>query len=107
MTKSVDIETMNVQVTLRHSNNHSSVEEYAREAVQSLPRVFPGIISCHIILDHQKNDVEKNKLAEITLHVPQHVLVAREAAAAYEPAVDSCVESLSRQLQKHKEKMAP
>ncbi|MBM3162828.1 MAG: ribosome-associated translation inhibitor RaiA [Chlorobi bacterium] len=107
MTKSVVTETMNVQVTLRHSNNHSSIEEYARDAVQALARVFPGIISCHIILDHQKNDAEKNKLAEITIHVPQNVLVARDSAVAYEPAVDSCVDSLSRQLQKYKEKMAP
>ncbi|NTV07100.1 MAG: ribosome-associated translation inhibitor RaiA [Chlorobium limicola] len=105
MTKSVDTETMSVQVTLRHSSNHTSIEEYARTAVQSLARVFPGIISCHIILDHQKNDVEKNKLAEITVHVPQNVLVAKDAAAAYEPAVDACVDSLARQLQKHKEKM--
>jgi len=107
MTKSVDTETMNVQVTLRHSSNHSSIEDYARDAVQALARVYPGILSCHIILDHQKNDFEKNKIAEITLHVPQQVLVAKDAAPAYEPAIDSCVDSLERQLQKYKEKMAP
>ena len=106
MTKSVVTEVMNVQVTLRHSNNHNSIEEYARDAVQSLAKVYPGIVSCHIILDHQKNDVEKNKLAEITVHVPQQVLVARDAAVAYEPALDSCVDSLARQLRKYKEKMA-
>jgi len=106
MTKSVVTEVMNVQVTLRHSNNHTSIEEYARDAVQSLARVYPGILSCHIILDHQKNDAEKNKLAEITVHVPQQVLVARDAAVAYEPAIDNCVDSLARQLRKYKEKMA-
>lgn len=105
MTKSVVTEGMNVQVTLRHSNNHSSIEEYARRAVLALGKVFPGIISCHIILDHQKNDVEKNKLAEITVHVPQQVFVANDASVAYEPAIDTCVASLSRQLRRHKEKM--
>ncbi|ABL64621.1 HPF/RaiA family ribosome-associated protein [Chlorobium phaeobacteroides] len=97
----------NVQVTLRHSSNHNSIEEYARSAVQVLGRVYPGIISCHIILDHQKNDFEKNKLAEITVHVPQNVLVAREAGTAYEQTIDSCVESLGRQLKKYKEKFVP
>ena len=105
MTKVVVNDAVNVTVTLRHSSNHSDIEEYARNAVLALTRVFPGIISCHVILDHQKNDFEKNKLAEITVHVPQNVLVAKEACAAYEQAIDSCVEALSRQLQKYKEKL--
>jgi putative sigma-54 modulation protein len=105
MTKVVVNDAVNVTVTLRHSNNHSDIEEYARNAVLALTRVYPGMISCHIILDHQKNDFEKNKLAEITVHVPQNVLVAKEACTAYEMAIDNCVEALSRQLQKYKEKL--
>ncbi len=105
MTKVLDNDAVNVKVTLRHSNNHTDIEEYARNAVLVLTRVFPGIISCHVILDHQKNDFEKNKLAEITVHVPQNVFVAKEAGVAYEQAIESCVEALSRQLLKHKEKM--
>jgi putative sigma-54 modulation protein len=105
MTKVVVNDAVNVKVTLRHSNNHNDIEEYARNAVLALVKIFPNIISCHIILDHQKNDFEKNKLAEITVHVPQNVLVAKEAGVVYEQTIDSCVEALSRQLQKHKEKM--
>ncbi len=105
MTKVVVNDAVNVTVTLRHSNNHNDIEAYARNAVLTLTRVFPGIISCHVILDHQKNDFEKNKLAEITVHVPQNVLVAKEGGANYEQAIDTCVEALSRQLKKYKEKL--
>ncbi len=105
MTKVVVNDAVNVTVTLRHSSNHSDIEEYARNAVLALTRVFPGIISCHVILDHQKNDFEKNKLAEITVHVPQNVLVAKEGGVNYEQAIDTCVEALSRQLKKYKEKL--
>ncbi len=105
MTKAVVSDAVNVKVTLRHSNNHTDIEEYARNAVLELTKVFPGIISCHIILDHQKNDFEKNKLAEITVHVPQNVFVAKEAGVVYEQTIDTCVEALSRQLLRHKEKM--
>ncbi|NMW21486.1 MAG: ribosome-associated translation inhibitor RaiA [Chlorobiaceae bacterium] len=105
MTKVVANDAVNVKVTLRHSSNHTDIEEYARNAVRTLIRVYPGIISCHVILDHQKNDFEKNKLAEITVHVPQNVLVAKEAGAVYEQTIDSCIEALSRQLLKYKEKM--
>ncbi|PWW81618.1 MULTISPECIES: ribosome hibernation-promoting factor, HPF/YfiA family [Prosthecochloris] len=98
-------EAVNIQVTLRHTNNHREIEQYARDAVQALDKVFSGIVNCHVVLDHQKNDFEKNKLAEITVHIPQNVLVAKEAAAKYEQAIDSCVDSLGRQLRKHKEKL--
>ena len=98
-------ETVNVQVTLRHTNNHGDIEQYARDSVQALSRIFPGVVNCHVILDHQKNDFEKNKLAEITVHVPQNVFVAKEAAATYEQAIDSCMDSMGRQLKRHKEKL--
>jgi len=105
MTKAVVNDAVNVKVTLRHSNNHTDIEEYARNAALMLTRVFPGIISCHVILDHQKNDFEKNKLAEITVHVPQNVFVAKEAGVTYEQTIDTCVEALNRQLLRYKEKV--
>ncbi|MEI7695896.1 MAG: HPF/RaiA family ribosome-associated protein, partial [Chlorobium sp.] len=43
--------------------------------------------------------------AEITVHVPQNVFVAKEAGTAYEQTIDTCVEALNRQLLRHKEKM--
>ncbi|MBF0586497.1 ribosome-associated translation inhibitor RaiA [Prosthecochloris sp. N3] len=105
MTKTDVKEAVNIQVTLRHSSNHHDIEQYARDAVESLDKVFGGIVSIHVILDHQKNDYENNKLAEVTLHVPQQVLVAKEAAATYEQAIDSCKDSLGRQLKKYKDKL--
>lgn len=105
MAKTAVKDTVNINVTLRHSNNHSEIEEYAREAVLNLVKFFPNIMSCHVILDHQKNDFEKNKLAEITVHVPQNDFIAKEAGIAYEPAIDSCIAALTKQLQKHKDKM--
>jgi putative sigma-54 modulation protein len=105
MTKTVVSDAVNIKITLRHSNNHSTIEDYARNAVQNLAKFFPGIMNCHVILDHQKNDFEKNKIAEITVHVPQKDFIAKEAGVAYEPAIDSCIEALTKQLQKYKDKM--
>ncbi len=105
MTKTEVNGAVNVQVTLRHTNNHRDIEQYARDAVQAFGKIFNGIVNSHVILDHQKNDFEKNKLAEITVHVPQNVLVAREAASTYEQAIDSCVNAMGRQLRKYKDKL--
>ena len=104
MTKSFTNEAVAVKVTLRHSNNHNTIEGYAQDAASGLSKFYQGPMSCHVILDHQKNDFENNKIAEITVHVPQHDFVAREAGQSYEQAIDSCVDSLSRQLKKFKEK---
>ncbi|MDP8305225.1 MAG: HPF/RaiA family ribosome-associated protein [Candidatus Chlorobium antarcticum] len=105
MKKEVTGETLTVNVTLRHSSNNSTIEEYARAAVGKLAEMYPEMTSSHVILDHQKNDYEKNKIAEITVHVPQHDFVAKDAGLAYEACIDACVAALGRQLQKHKEKM--
>ncbi len=105
MSKAAVNEPVKVQVTLRHTNNHRDIEDYAENAVQGLGKIFSGIINCHVILDHQKNDFENNKLAELTLHIPGSVLVSKNAAATYEQAIDSCVDSLERQLKKHKDKL--
>jgi putative sigma-54 modulation protein len=105
MTKSLVNDAVTVKVTLRHSSNHNSIEEYARDAVGTLSKYYSGPISCHIILDHQKNDFENNKLAELAVHVPQHDFVAKESGQTYEQAIDSCVDSLAKQLKKHKERM--
>jgi putative sigma-54 modulation protein len=104
MTNSAIGNAVTVKVTLRHSNNHSTIEEYARDAVSGLSRFYSGPINSHVILDHQKNDYELNKLAEITIHVPQHDFNSRESAQTYEQAIDKCIDSLSRQLKKLKEK---
>lgn len=106
MTQSVTSDAVTVKVTLRHSNNHGSIEEYARDAVSGLSKYYPGLLNCHVILDHQKNDPENNKLAEITVHVPQHDFVACESALTYEQSIDACIDSLSRQLKKLKEKQS-
>jgi putative sigma-54 modulation protein len=104
MTQSATSNAVTVKVTLRHSNNHSAIEGYARDAVSALSKYYLGPINCHVILDHQKNDFENNKLAEIAVHVPQHDFVARESATTYEQAIDNCIDALSKQLLKQKEK---
>lgn len=105
MTKAVANATPTITVTLRHSNNHSSIETYARDAVMDLVELFPDIISCHVIFDHQKNDHEKNKLAEVTVHIPHHDFVAKDAGPSYEQSLTDCLGAIQRQIRKHKEKL--
>jgi len=94
----------NVQFTLRHSNNHRNVEAYAKDAIKAFQKYNANVLDCHIILDHQKNDKEQNKIAEITAHVPSQIFVSKEHGPTYEVAIDTCVSNICKQLKKHKEK---
>jgi putative sigma-54 modulation protein len=98
-------QVMTVRFTLRHSQNHNGIEKYARTAVLDFHKYFDGITDCHIILDHQHNDLQNNKIAEITAQAHHHTFVSKESAETYEKAIDACVKNVSKQLQKHKEKV--
>ncbi len=94
-----------LQFTLRHSSNHASIKDYAKSAVHIFNKFHNKIIDCQVVLDHQKNDKVKNKFAEITARVPSHYFISKGHAETYEKAIDSCVENICKQLQKHKEKI--
>ena len=62
MPKAVVSDVVNVKVTLRHSNNHTEIEEYARNAVIPLLKIFPGIISCQLFWIIRKMTLKKTSL---------------------------------------------
>ena len=55
-------------------------------------------------LDIIKNTTEfKNKLVEFKVNIPGQLLFAKDHAKSFEEAVDICIESLRKQILKHKE----
>lgn len=96
---------MRIHFTLRHTHKPNGIQPYATDAVQLFKKHFDGITDCHIILDHQPNDKPHNKIAEITVHVHDHTFVSKESAETYEKAIDTSVNCICKQLQKHKEKV--
>jgi putative sigma-54 modulation protein len=53
----------------------------------------------------EKNESNENKIVEVKLNIPGNQLFAKEHAKTFEAAADEAVESLRRQLKKHKEKL--
>ena len=47
----------------------------------------------------------KNKIVQISIQIPGTDLMAKEQCRSFEEAIDLCVEALSRQIKKHKEKV--
>ena len=47
----------------------------------------------------------ENKIVQIIIQIPGNDLMAKERCKTFEEATDLCVETLSRQIKRHKEKL--
>jgi putative sigma-54 modulation protein len=69
-----------------------------------LTKFYSKIISADVVLKLEKTGKIQDKVAEIKISIPGAVLVAKDSSKVFEESVDNVVESLKRQLLKHKEK---
>jgi ribosomal subunit interface protein len=69
-----------------------------------LGRLFNGIESCNIIVEHKEDNENQNKSIKITLKVPQDTLVAKDKSKTFELALDMVIDELKKQLKRYKAK---
>lgn len=84
----------------------STLESYIKNKLSKLEQFSSNIldIQVYLKLEKNKNKDEGNKIVEIKVMVPQNTLVSSSQAKTFEEATNVCVEHLTRQLVKHKEK---
>jgi putative sigma-54 modulation protein len=78
------------------------MQDYVHSKFQKLERFFDHISNVHVILKVEK----LNQIAEATLHVSQGEIHATANDENMYAAIDSLVDKLVRQLNKHKEKLS-
>jgi len=78
--------------------------DFIQRRVDKLDQFFDQIISgeCYLKLENVEN--EANKITEFKLNIPGNQLFAKGQAKSFEEATDLAVESLRRQINKHKTK---
>lgn len=81
------------------------LKTFITEKTDKLSQFFDGIIAAQVYLKLDKNHERGNKVVEYKLLVPQTTLVASHQAPTFEEGVDACIEQLSRQINKYKEKL--
>ncbi len=90
-----------VQVTGRHVEVTSEVEDYIREKSAKLPRFYDRIHGIEVVLGHESDQFT----AEIIVRVDHtQPLIARESGADTFGLIDVIVDRLERKLVRHKEK---
>ncbi|AIW12909.1 MULTISPECIES: ribosome hibernation promoting factor [Vibrio] len=92
---------MQININGHHVDLTDSMQDYVNEKFQKLERFFDHINSIHVVLKVEK----LRQIAEATLHVNQAEIHASSDDENMYAAIDSLVDKLVRQLNKHKEKL--
>ncbi|MDC5704290.1 ribosome hibernation promoting factor [Vibrio europaeus] len=92
---------MQININGHHVDLTDSMQDYVNEKFQKLERFFDHINSIHVVLKVEK----LRQIAEATLHVNQAEIHASSEDENMYAAIDSLVDKLVRQLNKHKEKL--
>jgi putative sigma-54 modulation protein len=96
---------MNTQIGALHFDADIKLRDFITEKTSSLEKLFDRIESCKVILKLDKNKNTENKVVEMSLHVPQTQLFAKDNAETFEEAVQLAIDELKQQLRKYKTKM--
>ncbi|NGM61323.1 ribosome-associated translation inhibitor RaiA [Sphingobacterium sp. SGG-5] len=76
------------------------IKRKAAKLEQYLDNIIEGV--CYLRLENVED--EANKVAELKLNIPGSQLFAKAQAKSFEEATDIAVESIRRQINKHKTK---
>ena len=95
---------MKITVQSIHFNADQKLLEFIQKKVDKLDQFFDQIISGEVYLKLENVDDEANKISEIKLIVPGVTMFAKEQCKTFEEATDLAIESLRKQITKHKDK---
>ncbi|WP_316813163.1 ribosome hibernation-promoting factor, HPF/YfiA family [Pedobacter heparinus] len=95
---------MKITVQSIHFNADQKLLDFIQKKVDKLDQFFDQIISAEVYLKLENVDDEANKISEIKLIVPGGTMFAKEQCKSFEEATDLAIESLRKQITKHKDK---
>jgi len=95
---------MKITVQSIHFTADKKLLDFIQKKVDKLEIFYDHIISGEVYLKLENVEDEANKIAEIKLLLPGNQIFAKEKCKSFEEATDLAVESLRKQIEKHKTK---
>ncbi|HNP49013.1 MAG TPA: ribosome-associated translation inhibitor RaiA [Bacteroidia bacterium] len=95
---------MKIRVQSIHFDADSKLLQFVQDKVDKLLQFYDHIIGGEVFLKIDKASDNKNKIVQIKIQVPGNDILAKEQCRTFEEATDLCMETLSRQIKRHKEK---
>ncbi len=97
--------SMKIQIQTVHFDADASLKDFISKRLNKLELFYDRIIDSDVVLSmEQLNTQVKDKVVMIKTTVPGATIIAKEKSKKFEEAIDLAVESLRKQLTKHKEK---
>ncbi len=94
-----------ISVQSVHFHADAKLVSFVEEKVQRLSRLFGRVTDAEVFLKLQDNGSKiQEKITEIRLRVPGGWLVDKKTSKTFEAAVSASVDTLKRQLVRHKER---
>ena len=97
---------MKITVQSIRFNADRKLLDFIQKKVDKLETFYDHIINGQVYLKLENVEDEANKISEIKLMIPGHQLFAKEQCKTFEEATDLAIESLRKQIEKHKTKKA-
>ena len=96
---------MEIKIQTIHFEAGEKLQDYVEKRVSKLTRFCEDIKKAEVSLKVVKPETAMNKEASLRLALPGSELFAQKVADTFEEAVDQCADTLTRQLEKYKEKL--
>ena len=96
---------MKLQMHSIHFDADQKLLDYIQKKTEKLDTFYDRITGGEVFLRINKDTaLHENKIIEIKVSVPGHVLFAKESSSSFEAAADEAMEALKGQIKKFKEK---
>ncbi|MDR2038402.1 MAG: ribosome-associated translation inhibitor RaiA [Bacteroidales bacterium] len=96
---------MDIKINSVHFDADQKLIDHVNKKISKLGQFFDGIIGAEVFLRLENVQDDENKIAEIRLLIPGSDLFVKKQSKTFEEAVNKSVETLNRQVTKHKEKL--
>lgn len=98
---------MKISIQSIHFNADKKLLAFIQKKADKLDQMSDQIISGEVFLKLENTVSEENKITEIKIIMPGTQLFAKEQCKTFEEATDLAIESLKRQIDKHKVRTKP
>jgi putative sigma-54 modulation protein len=96
---------MKLNIQSVHFDADKKLLDFIESKMEKIHSLYDRIIESEVTLRIDKSSTNDNKITEIRLHVPGNDLYAKRQCKTFEEGIDTCVDALKPQLEKHKDKI--
>lgn len=95
---------MQIRVQSIHFDADRKLIDFIQEKVDKMITFYDNIIGGEVFLKLDKASDSKNKIVQIKLQIPGNDIIVSQQCRTFEEATDLCMNTLSRQVKRHKER---